>query len=366
MTFDSPRITIDTGARRAIEREAEAHFVAVAESLPALMWMSGPDQRVTWFNRRWLEFTGRSLAQELGHGWTDGIHPDDRERCLEICAEHTARRETFSIEFRLRHQSGRYRWIIDKGAPRFDADGTFLGYTGGCVDIQDRIEATELLRRHAEDLERYAYAAAHDLQEPLRGISLHLDLVQRGIQADDHLQRARDAVDAMRDRIHAMMELTAIDREPVPQGSISADEALDQALALLEERIRQSDAVIVRGKLPKVGGLSNQLSLVFENLVGNALMHGGDRPRVTITAESRADRVVFSINDSGPGIPPERRERVFKLFVRSRDQEHPLSTGLGLALVRKVVERHDGLAWIEDGVDCGACFRFSWPHATRG
>jgi PAS domain S-box-containing protein len=127
--------------------ESEALFRTLADSAPVLIWMSGVDKTRRYFNRCWLEFTGRSTEQERGEGWTRGVHPDDLGRCAHICHSHVDQRRPFSIDYRLRRRDGVYRWITDNGVPRFDKDGDFLGFIGSCIDITERMEATERLRQ---------------------------------------------------------------------------------------------------------------------------------------------------------------------------------------------------------------------------
>lgn len=127
-------------------RQSEERYRNMADALPVLIWQSGPDKLCTYFNQGWLEFTGRTMAQELGNGWAEGVHPDDYERCLNIYASAFERREPFVMEYRLRDRSGEYRWILDRGVPYFSSDGTFLGYIGGAIDTHDRKVAEQALR----------------------------------------------------------------------------------------------------------------------------------------------------------------------------------------------------------------------------
>jgi len=121
---------------RAIE--AGKNFKYIANTSPALIWMSGSDRLCTWFNNQWLEFTGRKIEQELGEGWAEGIHPDDKEKCLREYFNAFDARETFILEYRLRRFDGEFRWIIDYGQPRYNASDVFDGYIGSCLDITDR------------------------------------------------------------------------------------------------------------------------------------------------------------------------------------------------------------------------------------
>jgi PAS domain S-box-containing protein len=136
-------------------RESEARFRSVADNAPVLIWVSGPDKGGTWFNRPWLDFTGRPMQDELGEGWLAGVHPDDLPS-LAACAEAFEARRSFTTEFRLRRHDGAWRWMLDTGVPRFGADGTFLGFIGSCVDISERKVAEDRLRLHALLLESMA------------------------------------------------------------------------------------------------------------------------------------------------------------------------------------------------------------------
>jgi len=117
---------------------AEGRFFQLADSTPLMIWMAGPDAMCTYFNRAWLEFRGRELALEIGNGWADGIHTDDRPYYIDNYLRCFAVREPFRIQYRLQRVSGDYRWVEGTGIPRFDADGQFLGYIGSAVDINDR------------------------------------------------------------------------------------------------------------------------------------------------------------------------------------------------------------------------------------
>lgn len=138
---------------------SESNFRSLAESATVLIWVSGPDRLCTWFNNAWLTFTGRSMNQEIGNGWAEGVHPDDIEKCLRIYDEAFDARRPFSMDYRLRHASGTYRWVSDQGAPRIDDEGLFLGYTGACWDITEQRQA-EFALKERERLMRTIYDAS--------------------------------------------------------------------------------------------------------------------------------------------------------------------------------------------------------------
>ncbi len=118
-----------------------------------LIWLSGPDKLCIWFNRPWLDFTGRTMQQELGNGWAEGVHADDLERCLDVYTRHFDEQRPFRMQYRLRADDGSYRWIDDSGIPRYAPDGTFLGYIGACMDIHDARAAEAELRVLRQELE---------------------------------------------------------------------------------------------------------------------------------------------------------------------------------------------------------------------
>ncbi|HMX17297.1 MAG TPA: PAS domain S-box protein, partial [Rhodocyclaceae bacterium] len=146
----------DITARRDAERRlaaSEEFYHSIADHGQTLIWMSGPDKLCFYFNRPWLEFTGRTLEQEYGNGWADGVHPADLQRCLAVYVGAFGQRKPFVMEYRLRHRSGEYRWIVDEGTPRFEPAGEFLGYVGHCMDITERKLAERLQNQRKEVLQ---------------------------------------------------------------------------------------------------------------------------------------------------------------------------------------------------------------------
>jgi PAS domain S-box-containing protein len=146
-------------------RESESRFRIVADSAPVLIWMSGVDKLCTFFNKPWLEFTGRSLEQELGNGWAEGVHPDDLQKCLKIYTEAFDARKAFVMQYRLRRYDGEYRWISDQGVARYDSNRKFAGYIGSCVDVTELIRKDEALREFEERVVLAAEATHHGVWE---------------------------------------------------------------------------------------------------------------------------------------------------------------------------------------------------------
>src|SRR5579863_3809893 len=134
-------------------RESETRFRLVADTAPVMIWMSGTDKLCTYFNKPWLDFTGRSMDSELGNGWAEGIHPEDLQRCLDTYSQSFDRQDEFRMEYRLRRHDGEHRWILDIGVPRYAQEGSFAGYIGSCIDVTDSKRAEEARFRHAAIVE---------------------------------------------------------------------------------------------------------------------------------------------------------------------------------------------------------------------
>lgn len=222
-------VTHPVRSRQALE-ESEHRFRALVDSAPVMLWMSGPDRLCTYFNRSWLEFTGRTLEQELGQGWIEGMHPDDRERCLASFGTSIAARKPCRIEYRLQAADGEYHWVLDHAMPRFAPEGGFLGYFGSAMDITDRKQAEQALRESEERyrtlLERandaiFAFTVEDD-GKPGRYVEVNDVACQRlGYSRDELLALTPEAI--------------------VDTGDIPFGDALDDAM----RKLRTSESIVV-------------------------------------------------------------------------------------------------------------------------
>ncbi len=144
-TLDAQEILQRSAAFERALRESESRFRTMADTVPALVWMSGTDTLCNFFNKPWLDFRGRTMEQELGNGWAEGVHPDDLEHCVQTYLSSFNARQPFSMEYRLKRVDGQYRWILDRGVPRHTEDGEFAGYIGSCIDISDHKQIEQKL-----------------------------------------------------------------------------------------------------------------------------------------------------------------------------------------------------------------------------
>jgi light-regulated signal transduction histidine kinase (bacteriophytochrome) len=227
--------------------------------------------------------------------------------------------------------------------------------------------AAELQRSNAE-LEQFAYVASHDLQEPLRKVTSFCQLLQRRYggqldeRADQYIEFAVDGAKRMQVLINDLLAFSRVGRSIDQLGPVDAGAALATAEANLATQIAATEAVIEAGPLPEVRGQLTLLSVVFQNLIGNALKFTGDQPpRIAITAERDGAFWSFSVTDNGIGIEPQYADRVFVIFQRLHEKAAYPGTGIGLAMCRKIVDYFGGRIWLDTDVAEGARFRFTVP-----
>jgi len=248
-------------------------------------------------------------------------------------------------------------------------------------DVTERCEAAEELQRRAEelarsnrDLEQFAYAASHDLQEPLRAVAGCVQLLQSHYEGkfdargNEFITHAVDGATRMQKLIDDLLTFSRVGTRGVEFTSIKCAEAVENALRNLSVAIREQNASVEYGELPVVAGDLSQLSLLFQNLIGNALkFRGGDAPRIRVAARREGREWVLCVRDNGIGIAPQYFERVFVMFQRLHTRREYPGTGMGLALCKRIVERHGGRIWVESEAGKGATFCFTlkpWTDAA--
>jgi light-regulated signal transduction histidine kinase (bacteriophytochrome) len=285
----------------------------------------------------------------------------------------------FESQARLRRASdGTYRWFICRAVAVRGRDNRIVRWLGACTDINDQMNyavdlrfANEALQRSNADLEQFAYAASHDLQEPLRMISLYTQLLQEeygGLldeTARSYVDFAVSGAQRMERLLQDLMAYSRVSGGPAdPVESSSAAVALDAALGNLEATVRKSGAQFHIGELPSVAAPSVHLVLLFQNLIGNALKYSGGRvPEVWIDAAPTERLWKFSVRDNGIGIEPQYAKQIFGIFKRLHGAEYE-GTGIGLAVCQRIVERMGGRIWLESTPGAGSTFFFTLPRTA--
>ncbi|RKD89144.1 PAS domain S-box protein [Halopiger aswanensis] len=246
-------------------------------------------------------------------------------------------------------------------------------FTGVLRDISERKAYQRRIEESNERLEQFAYAASHDLQEPLRMVSSYLQLIERrygdDLDADgqEFLDYAVDGAERMRDMIDGLLEYSRVETRGDPLEPVELDAVLADVRDDLQVKIREHDAEITAESLPRVEGDSDQLRQVFQNLLDNAVEYSGDEPpRVRIEAERSGDEWVLSVSDEGVGIESGDVDRIFEVFQSLHTPEEGGGTGIGLALVKRIVERHGGEIRVDSEPSEGTTFSFTLPAADDG
>ena len=226
------------------------------------------------------------------------------------------------------------------------------------------------LEKSNERLEQFAYAASHDLQEPLRMVTSYLRLLEDRYDdaldedAEEFLEFAVDGADRMREMIDGLLEYSRVETRGDPFETVDLDAALDAVLADLQIQIEESGAEITAADLPRVEGDASQVRQVLQNLLSNAITYCGDEPpRIDVGAERRGREWVISVRDEGIGIDPDHQDRVFTVFDRLHSRDEYEGTGIGLALCQRIVERHGGEIWVDSAPGEGSTFSFTLPAA---
>ncbi|MFB6220029.1 MAG: PAS domain S-box protein [Halolamina sp.] len=235
-------------------------------------------------------------------------------------------------------------------------------------DVTERREYERKLKESNERLEQFAYAASHDLQEPLRMVSSYLQLIEDRYgdefdeEAQEFLEFAVDGAERMRNMIDGLLEYSRVETEGKPFQPVDLEEVLDDVLQDLRVKIQEHDADITVASLGQVEGDRNQLRQVCQNLLDNAIEYSGDEPpRVHVSAERTGDQVTVSVRDDGIGIDSGHQERVFEVFQRLHSHDEHAGTGIGLSLCRRIVERHGGEIWIDSEPGEGTTVSFTLP-----
>jgi PAS domain S-box-containing protein len=348
-------VALDITERKAVEqtlRESEERFRLVTNTAPVKIWMSGTDGLRTYFNKRWLDFRGRSIEEELGNGWAEGVHPDDYDRCLTTYDQAFASRIPFAMEYRLRRHDGEYRWILDTGVPRFSPDGSFAGYIGSGLDITERKSAEAALASVGSRL-----IEAHEEERTWIGRELHDDINQRlallAVELDRHNKKLPSGVEISNIIEHAQQRIAEITRDVQALSHRLHSSKLDYlglataANSFCRELSQQSNVRISFEHSGIARNLPREVSLclfrVLQEALQNAVKHSGVRQ---FTAELRGSggNIELSVTDDGVGF---------------KEEEALTHKGIGLISMRERMQMIDGQLSIESEPGAGTTVRAS-------
>ena len=360
-----------TERKRAQEeiRKAGERFRFLAEAMPQKIFTATAEGAADYLNQQWMDFTGASFNDLQGGGWATFIHPDDLDESLRRWHHCVETKESFEFVHRVRRADGIYHWHLTRAHAMHDERGGSSLWIGSNTDIHEERETAKKLQRTTEDLKYFAFAASHDLQEPLRMVVSYTQLLAReyqghlGESADKYIAFAVEGAQRMEALLRGMREYwQASEREENRNAPVDCNQVLNTALLNLQESIADSEAVVTHDSLPTLWADEGMLVQVFQNLIGNAIKYRSEKPpQVHVSAaKNGTEEWVLSVKDNGIGIDPRFAEQVFTIFNRLDRNKYP-GSGIGLALCRKVIERLGGRIWVESRPGQGSDFRFTIP-----
>lgn len=376
-------------------------FRVMADCAPVLLWVSRTDSSCVFFNKTWLDFTGKSVDAEWGIGWTEGIHFEDFQGCVDTYVEHFNQRAPFEMEYRLRRFDGEYRWILDKGVPYYDKEGFFLGFIGSCIDITENRKAAATLVEINEQLElrvqertselqkseealakakmkaeeatrvksQFVSTVSHELRTPMTAIkgSLELLLNQEPVSGVQH-RLIYIAYENTKRLLRLVNDI--LDVEKIAAGKFTLNLKEQELLPLVEQAIQSNSLFAQQYKVYlqlsvacsgiKVKVDEDRILQVLDNLLSNAAKFSYANSRVNIVMTKDSEYVRVAVIDQGIGIAPEFQEKVFSQFMQARPSGG--GTGLGLSIAKSIIEQHEGTISFTTS-DIGTTFTIGLPLA---
>ena len=367
---------------------SEKQFRLITDLSPVHLFRAGPDGDATYLSPGFLAMTGLRRAQAMGFGWIDAVHPEDRERQMSSWQEALHSQVIFQAEFRYRVATGEFRWYRTRVVPDRDDAGNVIGWVGAAIDLHelhlalderaDALDKAEDARRLAEEAshlkDEFLATASHELRTPLNAIAGWVHVLQTGVVADGNQQRqALDAIDR-NVRIQTRLIEDLLDVSRMIQGRVSLTVApldlrgvIDAAVETIGHTAAAKDIVIEvmtpPDALPVIGD-EHRLQQVFWNLLANAVKYTPRGGGVTIAVALELGHAVVRVKDSGEGIDPAFLPHVFEPFRQGASATMRSGLGLGLAIVRRLVDLHGGRITAESpGAGLGSTFSVSLPVA---
>jgi len=355
--------------------EAKELYLKIFEDFPALIWRSRLDKLCDYFNKTWLEFTGRSMEQEFGNGWAEGVHPDDFDACLNTYVTSFDKREAFLMEYRMKNKYGEYRWIRDFGRPFYDLDNTFLGYIGSCYDITDnKNNELKLIGLNAAK-DKFFSIIAHDLRSPFSAIlGFSGQLIQLIHDKEyDQVEEVASTICSTSDRVIDLLSnlmgwaQSQTGRLNYNPEILDMNRVVDDVLLLMKGNADQKSICISARITPglRVTADKSMVGTVMRNLISNAIKFTNLKGEIVVSSAVQQNEVVFSVADNGIGIAEERIGKLFQISdsKSTRGTQQESGTGLGLILCKEFVEMNRGRIWVESVIGAGTTFSFSLPLA---
>ncbi|MCB2406829.1 PAS domain-containing protein [Hymenobacter lucidus] len=361
-------------------RQREKEFTLLADAMPQLAWMAGPDGRIFWYNQRWHEYTGISLAAMADWDWTTMQHPDYIAGVQESWAIALAASQPWTYTFPLRGQDGEYRWFLSRAEPILNEQGEVVRWFGTNTDVteaqrvqQQLKQQNHELRRINEDLDSFVYTASHDLKQPINNMAgIFEELTRTAYFRDPDAMKLitmfERALQQIYDTIYNLSELVQVQklRHELPTEPVLLENLTREVLSSMGEQLANVRAIVTTdfAAAPLVVFVRPNLQSVLYNLISNALKYAAPKrtPRIHIWSSQEDGHIVIGVRDNGLGIDLERfGGQLFQLFRRFHD--HVSGSGMGLYLVNRIVQSYGGRVEVVSELGQGSTFRIHIPLA---
>lgn len=382
----------------------EQKFRLLADSMPQHIWTSDAEGNMNYFNQSITDYSGMT-AEELGHdGWLKLLRDEEKEEATENWLDAVAEGELFKAEHQFRRHDGQYRWQLTRALPQKDHDGNVVMWVGTSTDVHDWKLSTDALEEQVKhrtqqledsneelsklnnELAQFAYVASHDLQEPLRKIqtfSARIQEIEKNNLSDkgkDYFNRLQNASKRMQQLILDLLAYSRANTAERHFENVNLNSMIEGIQEQLREVILQKNAVIASAKLPTMSCVRYQFEQLFTNLMTNALKFAKAdvNPYISISyevvpgntidetnIEKSLDYHHISFKDNGIGFEPEYNEAIFQVFKRLHGKDEYPGTGIGLAIVKKIVENHEGFISASGEIGVGSVFEMYFPVENR-
>lgn len=383
---------IDITERKEAElarEESETRFRVLANFVPQMVWMCHPDGLNFYFNQRWVDYTGMPLEESYGRGWAAPFHPNDKQAAWDAWNDAITTGETYHVEGRIRAANGSYRWFLMRGMPLLDQGGKITRWFGTCTDIDDLKHAESELRKMNEELEHrvqlrtadllsankelesFNYTVAHDLRAPLRHVRVFSDLLiaelgpELGEKATHYLSVIQNGVSRMGELIDDLLSLSRIGRHEVRRQVCKLRPLVNQLIGEFQSQFEGRNIEWRIADLPLLDCDTSLFRQVLANLLSNAIKftRGRNPAVIEIGRTTLNGETVIYVRDNGVGFDMKYSKRLFGLFQRLHREEDFEGTGVGLAIVERIMRRIGGRVWAEAVLNQGATFYISLHSA---
>jgi PAS domain S-box-containing protein len=352
-------------------QQSEQNFRSLANALPQIVWTATPDGNLDYYNQKWFDYTGMTLEQTQGWGWELVLHPEDLQNCVDVWTHSFTTGESYQIEYRFKRASdGMYRWHLGRALPQRDATGTIIKWFGTGTDIEDLKQAEQMLIQAIQDQHNFVSTVGHEFRTALTSIQGFSELLSVEDFEQEQVKDYAQDIHTDASRLHRMVD-DLLDLEKMESGRVLLEvEELD-FIELTKEVVERMNTISSEHEIefrhdknfPQIRGDKDKLTQILYNLLSNALKYSPQGGKVLLEANVEHTQIHVCVEDQGIGIPKEALETIFHPYnrVHAEDTRYIKGTGLGLPIVRRLVELHEGRIWAESVPGQGSTFHFTLP-----